>query len=494
MRKNSRIPSPVPDNQDGSLAVPDSASVSQTEPDASSAHQSGPGDVVLVDPSDQKAVRQTIFRLAGPSLVEMMLINVAQMLNMIMVGRVGAEAVAAVGLTNQPYLLLISLFMTLNVGTTVIVARSIGSGHVEEANRAANQAFLLNVALSVIVAAFGYWFAGDLLHLMGGEESVVAYGLAYAKIIFLSTAFSTISTALSATLRGAGDTKTPMKINVLANILVVVLGFPLIYGLWGFPKMGVTGAAVATIIAQSISMIWVIAVMFSGKYVVRLTLTNFFRLDREIIRKIFSIGYPSAIEQIVMRVGMLIFVKIAASLGTIALAATQIAFNIFGMSFMPGMAFSIAASTLVGQSLGAAKPELAEKFGWQVRRMGSIVAGAMGLVFIIFANYIMMLYTTDPEIIANGVIGLRIMGLIQISQSTQFILGGALRGAGDTKYPLYSTFIGVWGFRVLLSLIFVFVFHLGITGIWIAAAVDQFARSLLIYRRFKQGKWKTMKV
>ncbi|NOU98275.1 MATE family efflux transporter [Paenibacillus sp. LMG 31456] len=451
-------------------------------------------EAALADPNDRQAIRKIILKLAGPSLVEMLLINFMQMLSMILVGRVGPEAVATVGLTSQPYFLLLAIFMTLNVGTTVIVARSVGSGKIMEANRAASQAFALNIVLSVLVVALGYFFAADLLRMMGAGEDVVAHGLQYAEIIFLSVGFNTISMALTAILRGAGDTRTPMKINVLSNVLIVIIGFPLIYGVYGLPKMGVTGAAVATIVSQLVSMVWVIAVMFSGKYTIRLTARGLFQIDRVMIGRILKIGLPTAIEQIVMRLGMLVFVKVAASLGTVALAATQIAFNVFGLTFMPGMAFSIAASTLVGQALGANNPDLAEKYGWQVRKIGMVVAGAMGVVFICFASYIMMLYTPDQAVIEQGAVGIRIMGFIQVSQATQFILGGALRGAGDTKYPLYSTLIGVWGFRVALSLLFVFGLKWGTAGIWTAAAADQFVRSVLIYGRFKKGIWKTARV
>lgn len=261
----------------------------------------------LVDPNDLKAVRKTIFRLAGPSLVEMLLINFMQMLNMVLVGRVGPEAVAVVGLTSQPYLLLIAVFMTLNVGTTVIVARSVGAGKLDEANRAASQAFALNIVLSIIAVAVGYLFAEELLRMMGATDDVLKQGLTYAEIIFLSIGFNTISMALTAILRGAGDTRTPMKINVLSNIMVVALGFPLIYGLFGLPAMGVTGAAVATIVSQLISMIWVIIVMFSGKYTVHLTAKSLLQLDRGMIDRILKIGLPTAVEQIVMRLGMLVF-------------------------------------------------------------------------------------------------------------------------------------------------------------------------------------------
>ncbi|MDF2723057.1 MAG: efflux family protein [Paenibacillus sp.] len=451
-------------------------------------------DMLMVDPDDKKAVRRSILQLAGPSLVEMILTNLTQMLSMIMVGRLSPEAVAAVGLTNQPFFLIIAIFSTLNVGTTVIVARSIGAGRIEDADRAAGQAFLLNVLFSIVMISLSFWFAKDLLRLMGGEADVVAHGLSYAKLIYLSMGFTILAMAFNSVLRGAGDTRTPMKINVAANIIVVLLGYPLIYGIGSFGGFGLTGAAMATGISQCIAMVWVTLIMFSGKYKVKLKWRNLFRLELGMISRICKIGFPSALEQIVMRLGMLVFFKVAASLGTLALAATQIAFNIFGMSFMPGMAFAIAASTLVGQALGARKPELAEKFGWQVRRLGIYVAGAIGIGFIVLARQIMMLYTTDVEIIEMGALSLRIMGFIQVSQATQFILSGALRGAGDTRYPLYSTFIGVWGFRVVLCLVFVYGFKTGLYGIWLAAAADQFVRSLLIVRRFRKGVWKTMRV
>lgn len=258
--------------------------------------------------------------------------------------------------------------------------------------------------------------------------------------------------------------------------------------------MGVTGAAFAVLISQFISMVWVVLVMLRGKSTIRLSLGGIVRPERKMLGRILKLGLPAAIEQLAMRGGMLMFVTVAASLGTAALAATHISFNIFRLTFMPGMAFSIAATTLVGQALGAGKPELAENYGWQVRKMGMIVYGVMGLLIILFAPYLVMMYTSDPDVIEKGAIGLRIMGFIQISAGTQFILGGALRGAGDTRYPLYVTLIGVWGFRVFFSLIFVYLLHWDIAGIWLAAAADQVVRSLLITHRYKRGSWKLMKV
>lgn len=213
-------------------------------------------------------------------------------------------------------------------------------------------------------------------------------------------------------------------------------------------------------------------------------------VDYPMIRRIVKIGLPSAGEQLALRAGQLVFTLVLSGLGTAVFAAHTICFNIMGLTFMPGMAFSLAASTLVGQGLGAGKPELAEKFGWETSRFGRIFAGIMGVGFIVFAPYIMMLYTHDAAVISAGASALRIIGLIQTFQASQFILAGALRGAGDTRFPLISTFVGVFIFRGMLSLLFVLVFHWGIIGAYLSIAVDQVVRTAIIYFRYKSGKWK----
>lgn len=447
-----------------------------------------------INPQDDKAVRRMIFKLAGPSLTEMLLMNATQMVMMILVGHLGAVAVAAVGLTSQPYSLLTVLFAALNSGTTVIVARSTGAGKIGDANLAAGQSLMLGTVLSVLIVSIGVTFAESLLQLMGASDEVVQVGLTYAKIMFFSIGFSSISSALSAILRGSGDTRTPMIINVLAGCMNVTLGFLLIYGHLDFPQMGITGAAIATLVVQFGAMICFIVVMFSGRFTVRIGWSEISRLDRVMISRMLRIGIPSSLEQLIMRLGIMTFVKICAGLGTVAVAASQIVTSIIGISFMPGAAFAIAASTLVGQTLGVSKPDLAERYVWQVRKYGMMVAGFMGALFILFAPYILRLYTNDETIIREGAWALRIVGFIQVSQISQFVLGGALRGAGDTRYPLYSTFIGVWGIRVVLSYLFVYVFHWGMIGLWTAVASDQFLRSNLIYMRFKRGAWKHLKI
>lgn len=447
-----------------------------------------------LDIQETKEIRKKIMKLAGPSLTENMLMNALQMVLMMMVGRVGAEAVTVVGLTNQPVFFALAIFMALNVGTTAIVARSIGAGDREQANRAAQQTFLLNIILSGIVVVTTYMFARPILQWMGAEPAVIEVGLGYAQVTFLSLGFTIFSMSLSAVLRGAGDTRTPMKVNIVSSIVVVVLGFPLIYGLFGLPGLGVIGAAIANAVAKLLSAVWMIYALFNGKLAIHLSLKRLWKFDSAMVTRIARIGMPSAGEQFAMRVGQFIFTIVLASLGTAVFAAHTIAFNILGLSFMPGLAFSIAASTMVGQGLGANQPEMASRYGRETERLGNLFSGAMGLIFLLFAPYIMMLYTTDPVVIAQGAIALRIIGFVQIPQSSQFILAGALRGAGDTRFPLYSTLVGVMVVRSVLCVLFVHGFHWGIAGAYLSIVVDQLVRTVIIMYRYRSGKWKLAKV
>jgi putative MATE family efflux protein len=453
-----------------------------------------PEQLLKLEAGGKKELRKVILQLAGPSLVENLMMNLLQMIVMIMVGHLGAVAITATGLTNQPVFLALSIFMALNIGTTAIIARAMGSGDVEEATRTAQQTFMLSLILSVVVNGLSYIYAEHMLVLLGASPEVLHEGVRYAQIMFLSLGFTVISTSLSAVLRGAGDTKTPMKINVLSNILVVVIGFPLIYGIGVIPGLGLNGAAIATTIARGIATLWVVYVVFGKDAIIKLSWRQLFRIDYPIIRRIVKLGLPSAGEQLALRGGQIVLTLVISGLGTAVFAAHTIVFNILSFSFMPGMAFSLAASTLVGQGLGADRPDLAEKFGWETSRLSRIFGGVMGVAFFVLAPYIMRLYTSDPEVINGGVAALRIIGLVQTFQASQFVLAGALRGAGDTRIPMISTFVGVFIFRGALSVLFVIGFHWGIIGAYLSIAVDQLVRTAIIFYRFKNGKWKTATV
>lgn len=441
-----------------------------------------------------KEARHDIIHLSWPAVVEQLMAQLFSMCDMIMVGGVGPAAIAAIGLVSQPVFLAMAAFMALNVGTTAIIARFIGAREVAEANVAARQSLLIIGAMGVLATILVYVFAKPIVVFMGAEDDAIGYGITYLKMISIGFIPQTIAMSVTAMLRGSGDTRTPMRYNIIANVVNVIGNAILINGLLGFPRWGVFGAAFATVLGQTVGMVLALHAITGGKSVLHISLKDKFVPRPDLIKRIFKIGAPAMLEQLVMRFGMISFTKVVAGLGTMVFAAHQIAMSIVGLSFTPGMGFGMAATSLVGRSLGRKREDWAETYGWQTQRIGNIVAAVMGVVFFFGGRYLAALYTSDPDVINNAATALRIIAIVQTLQSTQFILAGALRGAGDTRWPLISTFVGVAFVRVALAVLFVNYLGWGLIGAWTAMAVDQCTRSAFIFFRYKSGRWKTIKV
>ncbi|MCX7029246.1 MAG: MATE family efflux transporter [Spirochaetes bacterium] len=442
----------------------------------------------------QKEANKIVWILAGPTLVEMFLVSLTGMADLIQCGRLGPAAITGIGLTNQPMMLLQSVFQAVNVGTTALIARFIGMGRPEKASETLKQTFYVTVLLGVVVSLFAGVFASQILIFMGADSEVVQVGTPYIRTVGYGFVFSAIAMALAAALRGAGDTRTPMTVNLAANAVNIVFNAILIWGLFGFPRWGVFGAAVATTFSRFVAAVWFIVLAVKGERSIKLDLRERYRPNKEILGRIYHIGLPAAIEQLVMRGGQVMFAKIVSSLGTVTFAAHQVALSILSLSFQPGQAFAIAATTLVGQYLGAERPDDAERCAKTSLNMGLGVGLFMGVIFVLAGKYISLLYTNELSVVLASALALKIYAVAQPFQSTQFVLSGGLRGAGDTTYPLYSTAIGVWVVRVVIGYIFVRIFRWGLAGAWAAMGLDQVARGALIWLRFRSGKWKYIKV
>lgn len=439
-------------------------------------------------------MRSEISAIALPALVELVMSTLFGMVDMMMVGNLTAAGIAAIGLTNQPFMLLLSVFAAVNVGTTTLVAWKIGAQNPEEARAVTRQILVLNLVLGVVMSVVGVLLARPIVIFMGANEDTLEFAARYFQIVAGGLVFQAIAMGVTASLRGAGETRIPMIYNVGSNLLNVFGNYVLIYGKLGLPQLGVAGAALSTSIARLIAcLVGLYVIYYSGKSVITLTVRADYRIDWGVIKKVFSIGLPAAAEQFVLQSGLMMFARTVSGLGTDTFAAHQIGLNISGLTWSPSMAFGVACTTLVGQSLGANDPEKAEEYANAVHNMAMVVACFMGFVFILFSHPLARLYTPDLEVTAMAGMILKILALAQPGQSTQLTIASALRGAGDTMYPLYASLFGIWGFRVVIAHVFVNILHWGLVGAWVALVLDQYARATIVYLRFRTGQWKHAK-
>lgn len=442
-----------------------------------------------------KMIYSDTLTIAWPSVVELMLTQLASMVDMMMVGQLGAWAITSVGLTTQPKFMLMAMFVALNAGATAMVSRFKGSEERENANLVLRQSILITFWLALIVGAVGFFFAESLISFMGAaEEATLRGGTQYLQIQLLGFMAVPLTTVASATLRGVGNTRLAMFYNLTANLVNVIFNYLLIGGNFGFPRLGVAGASLATVIGQLVAFVIAYYSLLSGKHYLKLSFKDSYRPDFVMIKRIVNIGLPAMLEQCVMRAGMIMYSKTVASLGTLDFAIHNICMNIQALSFMNGEAFGIAATSLMGQSLGKGRPDLAQTYCRYARRLGMIVSIVLGSIFFFFGGHIASLYSSDPVIIQAAAQILMLLALMQPLQSSQFIIAGALRGAGDTRATAVTTFVCVLLVRPLFAMYAVNVAGWGLLGAWIALVVDQLLRSVLVFSRFNSGKWKKIKV
>jgi len=442
-----------------------------------------------------KMLYKDVVRIALPAFIEFILTQATSMADMIMVGRLGPQAIAAVGLTTQPKFLLMTMFMALNVGATALIARAKGAGDRERANLILRQAVLLTAALSLIAAVIGFVYSEALVRFMGAdEEQVLADATVYLQIQMAGFVFLALTSTFTAALRGSGNTLIAMIYNLISNGVNVWFNYLLIYGKFGFPRWEVAGASLATVIGQTVAFLLALIVVLCGRFYVHLRLRAGFKPDYKVIKSMVYIGLPAMFEQLLMRVGVIIYVKAVAALGTLAYATHQIGMNIQALSFMNGQAFSVSATSLVGQSLGKKRPDMAQAYARRTRILGMIISIGLGVAFFFYGKPIVAWYSDDPEVIALGANILKLVALTQPLQSSQFILAGALRGAGDTQSVAFITLITVLLIRPGLALLFIHKLGWGLMGAWYALVTDQIVRSALVLLRYNSGKWKSIRV
>lgn len=437
-------------------------------------------------------LRAAVVRLAWPSIVENALQSLVQIATTAMVSRLGANALAGVGVGNQVMMVGISTFFAVSTGTTVLVAYNVGAGNPREAGTAAKQSYFVGACISLVVAALGFFFARQLIRLLGAEAAVVTEGARFLRIEALGTIFLVTMFVSSGILRGAGDTRTPMLVTLAINVINIAVSLPLIFGLGPLPRLGVVGAAVGNIVARLIGCAVLLSVVWRGRRGVSIAGRQGWVPQWALIKRLVDIGLPNMMESLLRSGGMTIFAAVIVSLGTIAYASQQVANIFWQMTLFPGFGFSIAAMTLTGQSLGARRPERAALASWVATRGCTVWMGVMGVVYFLLGPWLVIPFSAgDPQIGAIASQAMKVLAFSMPIQAVGLVLSGSLRGAGDTRWPMFSTGVSMWFVRIPAAYLFGVVFGLGIPGAYIGLILDAVATSALNLFRYRSGRWKS---
>jgi putative MATE family efflux protein len=453
-----------------------------------------------IETESRAGKRALIINLTWPALAESILASLVSMVDMMMVASLGSYAISAVGLVTQPRFVMLAAFMALSVGSTAMVSRFKGARDPDHANLVLNQSLVMTVGITALLC-LGMFFGGETLirFLAGGNisEETIQGALAYLRIQVYGFPTLSLTFTINAVLRGVGNTRAAFYNNTVSNLVNVVFNYCLIGGNFGFPAMGVAGASLATVIGQCAALGMALMRVLGGKEFVRLEFKKLRRVDFSMIGRILKIGIPALVEQLIMRVGMMFFTIIVTALGDRSYAAHMIAMNIQQLSFTTGMAFGAAATTLMGQSLGRHRPDLARLYIKMTQRMSYLVSALVAVLLFFGGGLIGSLYSSDDELIRMAAAMLRIIALANPASNARFVYTSALRGAGDSRFAAIITFVGVLLIRPLVSLVLItssLPFQIGLAGIWVALGLDGFACFALSRFRFRQGRWEGIKV
>ncbi len=436
--------------------------------------------------------------LAWPSILENFMQAALGFITTLMVARLGAAAVAGVGTASQVQVIVITAFFAVSMGTTVLIAHAVGARRIaNEGDAITKQSISAGVILSLVLTPLTIVLAAPVMRLLGAEPDVVAEGAKFLQITSLSFIFMAIMFILSGALRGVGDTRTSMVVTAFMNVINIALVYVLVFGFLFIPELGVTGAALAMVFSRGIgaAIMWVL--LWQGRRGLTVAGRDGWRPDRDRIKRLADIGLPSMGESVLRSAGQIVFVIVVFMLGTAVTAGNQVAQNAMFLSMFPGFGFSMAATSLVGQAIGGRNPERARHVGMTATRWCLAWMSMMGVIFFVFAEPIMQFAASGADkdaIVTAGVEALRLIAIIQPPLAIGFVMAGILRGAGDTRYPMFSTSITIWVLRVPLAYLFGVVFGWGIRGIYIAMLLDTIVLMLLNIWRYRQGDWTTRSI
>jgi len=431
--------------------------------------------------------------LAIPMMLEMAMEAVFAVVDIAFVSRLGTNAIAAVGLTEALITVLYAVAIGLGMAVTAMVSRRIGAKDRDAAARVTGQAIWIGAALAVAIGVSGVVYAADLLRMMGASDGVVAEGQGFMAMLLGGSASILYLFLLNAAFRGAGDAPVALRSLTLANALNIVLDPCLIFGLGPFPEMGVTGAAVATTIGRGIGVAYLVYYLFGGNGRLQLQLKHL-SPEPQLMLQMIRISAGGIGQFLISTSSWIAIMRVVSLYGSAAIAAYTVALRLIEFAILPAWGLGNAAATLVGQNLGAEKPERAEQSVWRASKYNAIFMTAVGIVMILLAPQIVSLFSTEPEVIRYGTSCLRILGIGYPMYAVGMIIIQALNGAGDTTTPSVMNFICFWLLQIPLAYWLATAAGFGPNGVFLAIVIAESILTVMGVLVFRKGKWRDCKV
>jgi putative MATE family efflux protein len=432
-----------------------------------------------------------IWSLSWPVMMSQALLNAVGLVDIAMVGRIGSEAVAAAGYATQFFQLSQSVLFAVGSACVALMAQAIGARDPERARRALAASLVVAIGSATALAVLILASPGTLLRLLGAEPAVVALCVPYLSLVVGSTPMLAVSLTLEFAHRADRKTRTPMAIATVVTACKIALNALLIFGLAGFPALGLTGAGVATMISQGIGLLLFLTVIARSAPRSPLALRRpDFAGARPHAREVVRLALPGVGERLANNLALLAYFRVLSGYGSVAIAAYTVGVRLLAFTWIPGTGFGTAASTLVGQALGARNPAAATRAGWRATGISLAVAAVLGAVCLIAPARIAGLFTQETALVAELVPFLVCLALAQPSLQSHFALGGALRGAGDTWTPFVAATVGNWALRVPLACLFAYAWRMPVSWIWGVIVADHMARAVWLAASFRRGSWR----
>jgi len=451
-------------------------------------------DKIIDTLPDSKEAYGGAVKLAVPAVIEMVGIALMGLLDTIMVGVIGDHAVAAVGLTNQPRFIFFSFFFALNIAVTAIIARYKGAGNQSAANACLRIALLIGVVIGSLLTLVSILIANPLMQFSGAQYDTIEPATEFFRITMYGFMFAVLSQTICAAQRAAGNTRLTMIVNIVANVAKVIFNFLLIQGRFGFPEMGIRGAGVSMVIANVLAFTLAAASLFYKGGFIKISFRDSWKPDLTVFRSLIKVTSGSLVEQVGLRIGFFAYALVIANLGTNDFVAHQIGMQVMNITFTFADGIAVASTALVGQSLGKLRTDLAVMYGKIGLRLALIAAGMLCVGVFLVRNRFPLLIATDETIVQTATGLMTIIMIVMPILVSQVVLGGTLRGSGDTKFVAVTMILTVGLLRPLLGFLLTYTVGLGLIGAWLTIIIDQLARLIMLGIRFLRGKWLLVKL